>query len=1534
MSFASELDSAIGPKSRRAFLQALGATGVTLFGRPAWNAALPENIRQSAARAGKAITMLEDGAFQGSAWGWQFTDGAKLADISRHEGRRSVHVHTESGDYARFLVLGPEIGKTYTLSGWVKTEGIVQQEGAAGGYFTASQFEFQGRPTEYTVDGKQIPEKRFGNFTGTTDWQRFSQSFTCLPGTTWFEVVVGIYRASGSAWFTELTFVEGVDAVALDDAVPYWQALAWAHVDALQSGARIKPAAAILRDFLPVRGAATDPAQLARLLGETYDVSFLTAEQMSDPKRLNRADFDLLVLPYGESFPLPAQETVERFLGDGGDLLSIGGYTFQAPLISKAGKWEFYDAAVQAESGENLLPVFAADSRAWTASESKYAAAESVALPEEERQTVGKVSIPSELWNQNAAWLCELPGGAECDQYFVQGWIRTADVRPAPDGYAYANIEQLNEKGAPIYAMNLELERIRDSRPWHKIEHLICLAPGCRKLRIGYGLKNATGTVWGAQFRLEHRSPQVRINTAQGFPQDELQVTPRQIGMFDADFRLKRVSVIRPAEGQTIIGGSRELNGPFEGYAATCVIGMNQARWIPLLEAYDEAGRKRGAAGALVHHVRGAYARSSWAFFGVDNRDIFSAGSTLGESTLRAVGKVLANKCYLHACETDFTAYRQGEPVHACALATNLSRMVVDLDFHWEIAAEGADEAAHRTSQKVNLAPGQTVRVETEWHPASFSAEQYRVTAELASDRRVIDELETGFVVWSADTLHKGLAFEFKDNYFQVDGHSLFLQGTDDYLHTFIDQDENPLTWHNDVQGCRDSCIDVYENLMGLRGPQQRPTKTWWRWIDAMLLNVQHAGGAFFPGMLIFSNTAVSNKDLADQQDYVHAFASRYKDAAGIMYYLNGDLELHDPNLPDIQAMYNRYLEDKYGSDEALKRAWTVSPPEAAVGKLTIHSGKDDWRDVRTLDDFEFRTQVVRRWLNTLYDSIRKADQRHPVTAEFYELPVSGIDLLNALGQLELANFGYFAPANEDFYRFPQLCKFLDQRVRGKGLNVGEFGVKTHPAWRDAGDYIAARSEAYEQAYFLAIAHYGFALGASKIQNWCWKYPSDLPFEWGINYSNELIARDVRAAYRNSGLFFRRLRPRYEPSDVVLLIPGENRKGGQGRRVVEGITNGIRLLIDQRVSFSTLADEYIGELPTHVKTIFYPLPYCPKENVVGRLKEFVEQGGQLYLSGDISYDELRQRTQTRRLKDLCGVEFVSERFANITYENGALPVMGKAPGWPNYVAAPGIVTRLAGAHSLVASRDGVPVVTEYQLGRGQVIFSADPIELHGDPRYQPYAHEFYSALCGNLHLSGEKIEPAHAPVHCFRVPSQDEREIMVLVNYSENEEARDFVVSCNAGDVSLSLNPRLSGALVTGKDKNLLAVESSASVQVNRELLIRSDLHFMAISMNEQPLGISHAVLLLPIGQGRLSISGANHWQQPVVLVGEVVGALWKQYESFRPEQFGNMLTLSIQASRSLSMMILCEARDQAAVAKLVEDSVNQPWTLASPIAR
>ena len=438
----------------------------------------------------------------------------------------------------------------------------------------------------------------------------------------------------------------------------------------------------------------------------------------------------------------------------------------------------------------------------------------------------------------------------------------------------------------------------------------------------------------------------------------------------------------------------------------------------------------------------------------------------------------------------------------------------------------------------------------------------------------------------------------------------------------------------------------------------------------------------------------------------------------------------------------------------------------------------------------------------------------------------------------------------------------------------------------------------------------------------------DLPFEWGINYSSELIPRDVRFFYRNAGLLFRHQRPRYERSDIVFLIAGDNRMGGQGRRIIEGQLNGIRLLLDQRLRFATLADDSIESLPSDVKTIFYPLPYCPSDTIVRHLDDFVRRGGQLYISGDISYDSLRQRTQVDRLKELCGVEFISERFPNIEYQHGAMLTLPNSPGWPQYNGAPGIVTRPVGAKVLLAGGDGTPVVTEFERGGGRVIFSSDPIELHGDPRYHNYGHLFYRQLLKTFGLTGEPLEPADAPVHCFRVPSQDERQIVVLVNYDQAKPANNLTVTVADRDVRLSLGPRMSGVVVAEHDSGIQAVESSGDVFDGNRLLTASNLHFMAISFRRQSLVTSRRLLLLPMGQGELHIPNARRWLQPVVLAGEIAASRWRQDERFHPAEIDGKLRIPIGPAQSLSMLILCEAGEQAEAIQQMEDWVSAPWKL------
>ena len=140
-------------------------------------------------------------------------------------------------------------------------------------------------------------------------------------------------------------------------------------------------------------------------------------------------------------------------------------------------------------------------------------------------------------------------------------------------------------------------------------------------------------------------------------------VSNKQLGLFDADYRLNRVAGLR-----SVMNGV-ESAAATEGYAASGVVGMNYARWIPLLEAVDASGRKRGAAGAMMHHHHGPYTRSTWAFFGVDNKDVFALDA--GASAFAVAARALAQKCYLHSAETDYATYRDREVVRMRVLLSN-----------------------------------------------------------------------------------------------------------------------------------------------------------------------------------------------------------------------------------------------------------------------------------------------------------------------------------------------------------------------------------------------------------------------------------------------------------------------------------------------------------------------------------------------------------------------------------------------------------------------------------------------------------------------------------------------------------------------------------------------------------------------------------------------------------------------------------------------------------------------------------------------
>jgi len=1291
---------------------------------------------------------------------------------------------------------------------------------------------------------------------------------------------------------------------------------------------------AIFKDDVPVVGCASSPEVLAEVLRSDGEVSFLNVDDLSNVYALSTWEYDLLILPYGATFPASARHNLERFLAQGGSFLSTGGYAFDNLVILTESGWRPEEEVALERPGEEQVRHgdFETTLDGMKASGWRLKGEVFCSLDTQTRyngNVSACISVPESAWWQGVDFSFEAPAGEDTQRYTFSAWARCERVDGRHGGSAFLKVEQLNSRGDLLGWTWTDVVRLKDSCNWQRYTRSFCIGPRTAWLRVRFGLERASGTLWVDDVSLSKKGLDIRVNTRKGWPQDALEISPNQIGVFDPDYTLRRVAWAEAAPGQYIVPPEVRLEGGLEGYAASGVLGRDNARWIPLLNAYDRYGRLRGSVGSLMYLYNGPYRGSAWAFFGATSRDLFTGEDVEMAGMLRNLVRALVSKTFLHNLATDLASYEQGEHVQMSVKVSNFGKEAQEVAVDLAVTDPGEQETVFFERVPLQVRAGHTAEVRAVWHSEYFTRSRYRVRATLKEGETPRDTMACEFTVWDVQLQRTGFPMVYRDNYFRAGKRAWFLQGSDDYSHTFTNVFENPKTWHSDVTKCRDFGVDVYENLQGGQGADYQGSKEWWRKIDAMVQGCMETGTIYFAGMLIGANTAVTNEELAKQADFCRRFAERYRDASAIIYYLNGDLQLRLTNIPDLKALFNEYLRQKYGSDEALRAAWTLSPPERPIGDIDIGTGSNDWRDLRTFDDFFFRTRLTARWLNTLYDGVRQADTEHPVTAEFYQGPWAGIDLVTGIGKLEVANIGYFDVTVEDIYRFPQTLKFIDLRARGKSLNAGEFGVKTHPAWVDSGGYIHTRPEREEHELFLSLGHYAVGLGASKIHNWCWKYPADRPFEWGINYPCDDVERDVLYIYRNNGFFFKRYDFVYEAPSVYFLIADNHRMGGRGEDVRQAQLNGIRLLIDAHVDIGSIDEEYLDFLPQRAKVLVYPLPFCPDDAAFEKVKAFVERGGILYLSGDISYDAQRKRERTQRLEDLCGVRFVEERYPNIAYEPYVTTIrpVKEFFGLTEYEGYPCLKIEAAGAEVIATDPEGNPVIATYQVGKGRVFFSTDLLELHASARLVPTGHMVYRAFLSWAGIERNTITPDDRHTHLFQLKTAEGETVRVLCNRYEDSLTRQVVLPGPKGDISLTLQARLTGAVVTNAHGDITALEAGGRTTYGGQIYFESDMQLMVFSQDGRDLRESKDLALMPIlGEGTIRLASEADWEDLEATVGEIRNARWQTLETLKPQWHGGLLTLPIDADRATAIVLVGEASDREERIRRFVETVRPDW--------
>jgi hypothetical protein len=321
----------------------------------------------------------------------------------------------------------------------------------------------------------------------------------------------------------------------------------------------------------------------------------------------------------------------------------------------------------------------------------------------------------------------------------------------------------------------------------------------------------------------------------------------------------------------------------------------------------------------------------------------------------------------------------------------------------------------------------------------------------------------------------------------------------------------------------------------------------------------------------------------------------------------------------------------------------------------------------------------------------------------------------------------------------------------------------------------------------------------------------------------------------------------------------------------------------------------------------------------------------LYLSGDISYDPWRRRTRTARLEELCGVKFIRELFPPL------------AVNATNEAAAPFLAVEAAGARVLERTPDGWPLVLQHQVGLGQVVFSTDPLELHGTAARRDRDARLYQSVLDLANVKPLPIEPHDPRLRVFRVPLAEGGQVLVAVNTDTNQPARDLTYSLpplrrkpsdsevdrGAMRLRFTLASARPGLVWLDGRGALRAIEAQGECRLGQELVCADQTQGIVLTLDRQDMRRSRALLLMPLRAGRVELATRVRWGQSVVQTGEIQNGRWRTFEqqALRPQ--AGRITVEVAERQAFSLLLVSEeiqlARWHEALGRAITDPGSLP---------
>jgi hypothetical protein len=580
-------------------------------------------------------------------------------------------------------------------------------------------------------------------------------------------------------------------------------------------------------------------------------------------------------------------------------------------------------------------------------------------------------------------------------------------------------------------------------------------------------------------------------------------------------------------------------------------------------------------------------------------------------------------------------------------------------------------------------------------------------------------------------------------------------------------------------------------------------------------------------------DVSLTEEELAVQADWNRFWAARYKDVPGIFYDVQNEPAVKVPDRADVVALWNRWLKERYGSDEALRAAWVRNPPEASLPNVPLGKRSEEWDDVRSADLKRLEAELLNRWVKANVDGIKAGDP-DALSCVGYLPDIIHADKILGVRCSDFSNMHYYGPPQG----FPERFKMIDRRFLGKGFSLGEMGAQEAHDSRVNGRFESPVAESVQR--FQTYLHYAAGMGAAFVCNWDWKDFDEMVFPWGLMRHCSYIPKPWLTTFTHGGLFLSVVEPMYESPEVFVLAPDRHRIGPWFQRLHEGLGRAIQLMLDQRVNFGMVNEEDIAHLPASAKALLWPIPCCPDDATFDRVLAWVKAGGALYVSGDISFDPTRRPTRRERRR-----------------------VLGLPDGTPTSpFAIPDDAWRQA------------PIETV--IGKGKVLFVPYPLEL----RKQDSDEATYVRFVALSGVKRIRVEPDAAPVRALSIPTRDGGRLLMLARTSPGEEL--LTVSLPEHGVTVQLSEQGCAFIVVNGQGQVVAAESQGHLALRGQAIAEASGHFGVCALDGQDISRSQQVLVLPHQEQKIVLSGLAGVRDGRCYVGPPTGegGHWPQVDS------------------------------------------------------